>query len=148
MNRQRWIGCLVLVTLAAVTLGCGSSGPPRKQTFVVKGKLVVDGQAPGSPIQIVCHPTAGMDTNMPTFSQTESLPDGTFEISTYQAGDGVPVGDYVLTMSWQEMNLISRSYTGPDKLHKKYVDPAASEFKFTVKDKPVDLGELAITAKK
>jgi hypothetical protein len=134
--------------MAVSLLGCGGpGGPPRKETIHVKGKLTVDGAAPGEPLQITCHNKAGLDTKMPTVSQSMSEPDGSFEIATYQKGDGVPPGDYALTIAWLEFNAMSMSFTGKDKLNKRYDDPAKSEITFTVKDKPVDLGEIKLTTK-
>jgi hypothetical protein len=127
--------------------GCQDAGPPRKQTFPVKGQLVVDGQPPQSSIQIQCHNVAGMDTAMPTISQAIAHPDGGFEIATYQQGDGVPPGDYVLTFNWQAFNAISMSYGGPDKFNGRYNDPKSSTVKFTVKDRPVDLGTIELSTK-
>jgi hypothetical protein len=79
-------------------------------------------------------------------SQTETKPDGSFEIATYESGDGVPEGDYVLTFSWQAFNLLSNSYSGPDKLKQRYSDSKASEVRLTVKaGEPTDLGEIKLT---
>lgn len=138
------LGLLCALSLAA---GCGKSGPPRKATYTVKGKLTVDGAAPGSSLQLTCHNKAGMDTNMPTVSHAMSEPDGSFSIATYEKGDGVPAGEYTLTVKWQEFNSMSMSFGGPDKLNSRYADPQKSEITFTVKDAPVDLGEIKLTTK-
>ena len=132
-----------LLTIASLS-GCGSDGPARKQTFSVKGVLTVDGQPPMSPMQLQCHGVGGIDTNMPSLSQAISDPDGTFEISTYEKGDGVPPGEYTLTIEWRQFSSITMSYGGKDRLGEKYADPKTSTVKFTVKDQPVDLGEIAL----
>ncbi len=144
MRLFAWLG---LVLCCGWILGCAKEGPPRKKTSKVTGVLTVDGQPPNAPLQIQCHDLAGMDAAMPTLSQAVSQPDGKFEISTYQSGDGIPVGEYVLTVTWQEFNAISMSYGGPDKLNKRYSDPKQSTLKFSVVDKPVDLGEIKLTTK-
>lgn len=138
----------LMLFLAGFAIGCSKPpGPPRKETYKVKGMVTVDGKAPGSAIQIGCVNVAGMDSAMPTVSQTETKEDGSFEIATYSKGDGVPVGDYHLTFVWQEFSLMSRGYSGPDKLNKRYNDPAKSEIKFSVVDKSVDLGKIELTTK-
>jgi hypothetical protein len=144
---MRNVGIVMVCLLSLLILGCGRKGPPRKQTFPVKGKVLVDGKEPGSSVQIECHSTGPVDTKMHTFSQANTNPDGTFEIATYSSGDGVPVGEYKLVFSWQEFNLMSRSYGGPDKLNKRYNNPEKSEITFKVVDKPVDLGEIKLTTK-
>ncbi len=53
---------------------------------------------------------------MPTVSSAFTGPDGEFSISTYESGDGVPAGDYVLTFMWGQKEAFSGRYGGPDKL--------------------------------
>jgi hypothetical protein len=144
---QTWISIFSLA-LCITVAGCGGEEPFRKQTFPVMGKVSVDGKPPGSGIQIECHPVAGMDAQHPTVSQTESDAEGTFKISTYSAGDGVPAGDYILTFTWLEFNVMSRSYGGPDKLGGKYADPKTSTIKITVKEgSETDLGTIELKTK-
>ncbi len=139
---------LVMVLVFCVSIfGCGKKGPPMKKTYKVTGKVLVDGKEPGSSIQLECHSTGEIDHKMHTFSQSNTKDDGTFEIATYTAGDGVPAGEYKLTFAWQEFNLMSRSFGGPDKLKKRYSNPEKAEIKFSVVDKPVDLGEIKLTTK-
>ena len=144
---------LQALLVAAVAIPCMSCSkdeePFRKPTFPVIGRVTVDGAVPSSSVQVQCHRTGALDAEHPTFSQTETKEDGTFEISTYESGDGVPAGDYVLTFAWQEFNLFDRSYSGPDKLNNRYSDPKTSQFKVTVKegDAPTDLGEIKLTTK-
>jgi hypothetical protein len=91
----------VLAVIAAAS--CSKEQPYRKPTFPVRGRVTVDGAAPGAPIQVECHNVQGMDSQHPTISQTDTKPDGSFEIATYESGDGVPEGEYVLTFAWQEL---------------------------------------------
>lgn len=137
--------CVVLGISVVLVAGCsGNSGPARKTTVKVKGTLEVNGQPPMSPMQIECHNSAGMDTKMPSVSQAISDPEGTFEISTYEKGDGIPAGDYTLTVTWKVFNTMSMMYSGEDRLKGKYSDPKTSTIKFTVEDQPVDLGTIEL----
>lgn len=130
--------CLVLA-------GCGRKGPPRKETFPVKGTLLIDGKPVGN-VAVRCVSVQKLDATTPP-SSTFTRDDGTFEISTYEKSDGVPEGEYVLTFQWGEMNLITRTMTG-DKLGGRYSDPKQSKFRFKVeKGKPVDLGRIELTTK-
>ena len=139
--------CLLMFAAVCI-VGCGGDEPFRKTTSPVKGKITVDGAAPGTEVQLACHPVTGMDSAHPTSSQTATDADGNFSIATYAAGDGVPAGDYLLTFSWQEFNLFSREYSGPDKLNGRYSDPVTSQIKLTVKDgEPLDLGVIELTTK-
>ncbi|MDP1798255.1 MAG: lipoprotein [Planctomycetaceae bacterium] len=144
---MRAIGLVMVCALCVMIVGCGRKGPPMKKTYKVTGKVLVDGKEPGSSIQMECHNTGEIDRQMHTFSQSNTKDDGTFEIATYTSGDGVPAGEYKLTFAWQEFNLMSRSYGGPDKLKKRYSDPGKAEIKFSVVDKSVNLGEINLTTK-
>ena len=49
---------------------------------------------------------------------------------------------------WGEINLIGRSYDGPDKLNNRYKSPTESKVKFTAKKgDPADLGKIELTTK-
>jgi len=140
---------LTLVALCGCVFfaSCGPSGPPRKETFPVKGEVSVDGQPAGA-LAVYCTNAAGMDTKMPTVSQTITKEDGKFEISTYGQSDGVPEGEYILTFMWGKADVLHGGYGGPDKLNGRYKDPKESKVRFKVeKGKPVDLGKIELTTK-
>ena len=143
---------LIFSAIAGCVLtGCSKKEEPfRKQTSVVTGQVIVDGTpVPAeSPMKVECHNVAGMDQEHPTISSALTREDGKFEISTYESGDGLPAGDYVLTFMWGKMNLIAGSYGGPDKLKGKYNNPDKSIFKISVKEgEPVELGKIELKTK-
>ncbi|QDU09192.1 hypothetical protein [Gimesia aquarii] len=140
---------LSLVLTTFLLLSCKSPEEPfTKKTYPVKGKIMVDGKEPDFPLQITCHNTGEIDTEHPTASGSISKRGGTFELSTYTTGDGIPPGDYVLTFVWKKFDVMSRSYTGPDKLNKRYDEPEKSDIKFSVVEgKPTDLGVIELTTK-
>lgn len=141
---------IVFLTLTlASLLSCSSPEESfTKKTYPVKGKIMVDGKEPGSPIQITCHNTGEIDTAHPTASGSISDNDGTFELATYTSGDGIPPGDYTLTFVWKKFDLMSRGYSGPDKLKKRYDKPEKSKIKFSVAEgEPNDLGVIDLTTK-
>lgn len=127
--------------------GCSrDEGPVKKPTSPVTGQILVDGSPPGASIKVTCHSQDGIDTENPTFSSCLSDEDGKFAINTYEKGDGVPAGNYVLTFMWGQMNLMSMSYGGPDKFKGRYSDPEESEYAFgVVEGLPTDLGVIELT---
>ena len=137
----------LLVAIACVA-GCSRSGDPsRKIVIPVKGIIIVDGQTPSSPVSIVCEPVGGVDVENPTVSQCVTNTDGSFALSTYESGDGVPPGEYVLLITWGKMNVISMSYGG-DEFKGKYNTVPKSPKRFTVEDgDAVDLGVINLTTK-
>lgn len=136
--------------LCLVVGGCGKKDN-RTKTYPVVGKVLVDGK-PVEMIAVRCISASGMDKDNPTMSSAFTDKDGRFEINTYEKGDGVPEGNYVLTFEWGSFNMVSRGYGG-DKFKKKYSDPKKSEVKFTVSadkaedGKPIDLGSIELKTK-
>lgn len=139
----RWVAIWLLISLPL--LGCAGKDPNRKLTVPVRGQVFVDGE-PAAMLQVECHPVDGIDTQQPTITHAVNDSEGKFELSTYEAGDGAPLGQYKLTFRWQDFNVVSASYSGPDKLKKRYADMGQSEFSLTVEDgKPIELGRIDLT---
>lgn len=136
------------VSLAGLS-GCGSSEPqggPRVKTSAVTGIVHVDGQ-PASYLRVVANP-AGDNGAVPITPAALTTPDGKFELSTYESGDGLPAGEYKLTFQWGEISLLNGQYSG-DKFKGKYAKPEASTVTVKVADgdPPVDLGVIELTSK-
>ncbi len=137
------------VFLALVTSSCGEKRDEgRKTTFPVTGRLLVDGKPPGSPVAVRCYPVEGIDKKQPTVSSAFTANDGAFQISTYESGDGIPEGKYILTFMWGKRNAFTMQYGGPDKLKGRYSNKKKSQIKVTVTaGEPVDLGTIELTTK-
>jgi 5-hydroxyisourate hydrolase-like protein (transthyretin family) len=137
-----------LAVATAALAGCGSDDPSRKETVHVAGQVFIDGQPAPAPINVMCHDVKGLDKEHPTVSQAMTDNQGRFEISTYESGDGIPPGEYVLTFEWGAISLVSMQYGGPDKLEGRYSDPQKSPFRFQVESgKPLDLGRLELVSR-
>ncbi len=121
-------------------------GGPRVVTIPVSGIVTVDGK-PQDQIAIRAEPVNGPT---PTHSTPSSFSDkeGKFALTTYESGDGVPVGEYKVTFKWGQINLMSGRYEG-DKFKGKYADPGTSEVSIQVTEssEPVDLGTIDLTTK-
>jgi len=124
---------LVLSCLTLCAASCGDKGPqggPRVPTFPVRGQVVVDGQ-PAAHVAISLH-SKSSDPETPLTSSAYTDAEGNFTIGTYEGADGAPAGDYRLTFTWREVNLMTGRFEGPDKLNDRYSDPGKSTFNFTV----------------
>jgi hypothetical protein len=140
------IRAFLLVAVVTV-VGCGPTGPqggPRVETVNVTGTVMVDG-APAGFLQITALPKGGAGA-VPMNSTALTAGDGSFSLSTYESGDGVPAGDYSLTFVWGEMNLMNGQYAG-DKLDGRYSDAATSAVTVTVTagGEPQDLGTIELS---
>ena len=87
-------GSLALCCLSLCS--CGEQEGFRKETSPLTGEVYVNGE-PAAQLQVTCHNVQGIDTEHPTFSSAITDESGKFSISTYEAADGVPEGEYVLT---------------------------------------------------
>lgn len=154
--RSRFCVFGFMVSLAVVSAGCqqGPKGVARDKVSKVTGKLRIDGEAHESvAIRLIrigeANPAAGTSKALTSSALTDK--DGKFSIGTYENGpnaDGAPVGEYALVFQWGQINLMGGGNYGGDKFNGKYADPAKSEFKVTVADKPVDLGTIELSTKK
>lgn len=135
----RPLGIFSLVGLLIV--GCGR---PSSDIVPVRGRVLVDGK-PGAMVQVTCHALGDQGKMIPPTITDEN---GFFRLSTFEKGDGVPAGgEYCLTFRWADFEPISMSFRGKDKLNDRYSDPAKSTIRFRAeKGKPVDLGEINLTA--
>lgn len=146
MHRKYHVGVMLAAT-ALVFLGCNrQSGPPREPTTPLTGVVLVDGQ-PAKELRVTVHRAGATDPeSYVAMAFTDET--GKFSLSTYEAKDGVPEGEYVLTFMWGEINPLSFAYGPPDKLNGRYTDPAKSEFKVKVeRGKPADMGTIQLTTK-
>jgi hypothetical protein len=143
LTQRIWL--IVLTCVALCSCSQGPTGPPRKETVPVQGQVVVDG-TPAAGVDVVCNPVNGGNAQDFTASHSVTDQEGKFAVTTYEAGDGAPVGEYVLTFSWKLDNPVSGVKDGPDKLNGRYMNPAASQHPLKVESgKPVDLGQIQLT---
>ncbi len=126
----------VTAALVAVVIGCTRSqqGPERLETVPVKGTVTVKGM-PAGEVTVKFRPLATPQGEAAIYAANPTAlteADGTFVVSTYEHGDGMAAGEYVITFEWLKFNRMSNSYGGPDRLGGKYADPETTEFKLTV----------------
>ena len=138
----------MLVGIVALTL-CSCSGKPEfsKARYPVKGEVFVDGE-PAALLSVTLNDVKGFDEQAPAIPQAVTKQDGTFAISTFEADDGAPAGEYKATFVWGSPQGLSID-TSVDKLKGKYSDPEKSEYKVTVVEgEPTDMGRIELTTKK
>jgi hypothetical protein len=138
------VGLFLVAAMSVSLCSCGSKGPARQKTYPVTGKVMVDGKAVAH-LRVSAKAKEAGDPKYPILPQADTQDDGTFQLYSYQPGDGVPSGEYVLTFTWQELKGLR--YEGPDKLKKRYADPAKSTFKVKVENSKVDLGTYELTTR-
>ena len=58
---------------------------------------------------------------------------GACVLSTYKAFDGVPEGEYTVTVTWQEPRFDETGRPTPNKLPERYAKPESSPLKATIR---------------
>ncbi len=126
-------GCGVVLILALLTAGCSSSKSDRPPAFPAHGFVFVNGQpAAGAKVQL----------NAPSDEKLASLcphaivaADGAFRLTTFQTGDGAPVGTYALTITWPAPPQAGHE-EGPDRFRGRFADPRRP-----LRDVPIHIGD-------
>src|SRR5262245_21222176 len=133
-----------LATIAALLLpGCSHSSPPRAATHPASGSITYQGQ-PISGAFLALHPKTSVAPEVPTATATVK-PDGTFAVSTYDANDGLPEGDYVVTVQWRKAVKSGGDYLpGPNLLPAKYSRPESSDVVVHIAAGQNDLPHIAL----
>src|SRR5262245_31329915 len=88
----------LLAVLSLWAAGCGG----KKAVVPVEGRVLYKGQAPAAGALVVFHPVGGQaapGAARPTAAVKE---DGSFRPTTYEPEDGLPEGEYHVTIIWPE----------------------------------------------
>jgi hypothetical protein len=126
-------GCLLLCCLlTAVSVGCNAE-PDRLPLVPVQGKVVYQGK-PLANALVVLHPLSShASANLVSHASTDSS--GTFTVSTYDANDGAPVGDYKVTVEcYKLLGSNGQLQPGPNFLPPKYSQTQTSTLAISVNE--------------
>jgi len=130
-------------------VGCGDSAPDnvvKKVTKPASGKFLIDGVAPGlagkegtdNPphyhVVLKLYPKGRAITKEDVFPSAEVDPmTGSYSFATYNQGDGIPPGDYIITFESLQQAIIGRYKIGPDRFKNNFSNPVTQDQKYSVK---------------
>ncbi len=143
----RWL--MTCVSGVLLLFACGSEPESSLKLFPVRGKLSVDGKpADGAIVTLwAINPAVKFDRVPTGYVQ----PDGTFAVGTTGADDGVPVGEYEVSVAWlppDARHIFQTTGKIPASLiARKYNDPKKSGLKLIVKEEDNIVPEWQLTAK-
>ena len=130
---------LSLFALAVVGLPACQPTAGRKPTFPVAGKVLINGK-PAEHATVVLHPVGGGSDDVKARGKVAA--DGSFKLTTYDADDGAPAGDYRVTV---ELYLAGRPDEGPsNRLPAKFSKPETSGLTATVASGPTELKPIEL----
>jgi len=145
-SMRLWIGVAGSLILLS---GCAKDDG-RLKAYPVHGKVTVDGQ-PAKGVFVFLTPAKQPATHA-IIPMGVSDDQGEYWISTYDSGDGAPLGDYMVTSKWPKASGMQAVQSdSPDSLGDRYSDPAKSSIKLTVQEatqaKPNEIAPLELTSK-
>jgi hypothetical protein len=93
---------------------------------------------------IVLHRKNGASSSVPT-PRAQVDKDGSFRFTTYDAGDGVPTGDYVATIAWYKLvGHPGDLKAGPNVLPARFNNPKTSKWEIRVVEQPTQLAPFQL----
>ena len=137
-----------LLIFAVILAGCG--GPEgRMKLYPVRGKVLVDGR-PATGMDVVLYPDTALADKNADFPRAVVMEDGTFLISTYEAGDGAPAGTYKVSIlsggDPASSEDIQFKKPKPRTGIERYRDPTSSGLALTVKQQSNEIAPFELTS--
>jgi hypothetical protein len=111
-----------LLSLVALN-GCGDDG---LATYSVTGSVKVDSKPAEGAMVIFC-PVDGSGELSKLRPFAHSGPDGTFEVTTFDPGDGAPAGSYKVIIQWPTKPSEDDRRGSVDRLRGRYMDLERSQ---------------------
>jgi len=122
-----WSGVSLIL---ACTWGCGGDDG-RVPVYPVTGSVSVAGEIPDGALIVFYPDKPEADPDLRPSAKVK--PDGSFALTTYDAGDGAPEGEYTGTIQWNKLVKKGSDFVaGPDRVPKSYKDRSSSLWKLTV----------------
>jgi hypothetical protein len=129
---------LTMLCMTAMFVGC-EKREARLPTFKVSGKVVQKGKAVPN-ATVIFHANRTEEGFIKPRAITK--PDGTFELTTYESGDGAPTGTYEVSI---EQWLRAKPEESPEnRLPPSLSNPTTSGLKATVADAVNDLSPFEL----
>ena len=133
--------------VVAVCVGLhGCSGDDwQAKTHPAQGRVIVNGQPAGGAV-VELHSTGDIKPDVRNSRPWAVVQDdGTFTLSTYEFGDGAPLGEYAVVVRWPP-NVNQPSLA--DRLNGAYSRPDRSKWRVTISEGENELPPLEITGAK
>jgi hypothetical protein len=148
-GRQTTLALRCSVAVAAlIFMGCGD-GRSFPKVYEVKGAVLVNGQ-PANDVQVTLNRISPEPLATPATPQAITDTKGEFFITSYNADDGAPSGEYVVTIEWRERTgIMKQDFEGVDRLGGAYakIDKTRNMPGFIIKveGRPLELPPFTLT---
>ena len=129
---MRACSTLLWVPLIWVMAGCAGRDSERAKVYPVHGAVFFNGKpATGAVVRV-----HGVEANGgAVLPRAVVQKDGTFSLTTYEAGDGVPAGRYRASVYWRQQGR-EEEQEGPSLIPERYSRPETSGLEIEIKAEP------------
>lgn len=133
-------------------VGCTNRTPGRFEVYPVEGNVAVEGK-PARGVWLNLHPLNDHLISGHVFPRTRTDASGFFRFTTYESNDGIPLGDYLVTATWQPVSSSDPENAHPDELDfehlaHEFTDPERTPLRITVRPGSNHLGTLELSLAK
>jgi len=150
-RQRRYVVCesLSVLLAACAVSGCGDD---RLGTYAVTGTVLVDKKPADGAMVIFC-PVSGSDELMKQRPFGFAGPDGKFELTTFDKGDGLPAGQYKILIQWpaavggDQRDASGGRPMGPDRLRGRYMNLERTPFSATIESGSNELPPFELLSK-
>lgn len=109
--------------------GCGAEEEIRPELFPAQGSLIINGK-PAAGALLVLSPADGKPIDERGSRPRATVQDdGTFQVTTYQSGDGAPAGEYQVGVLWFENPDANEPW---DRLGNQYANPEKTGIRVSI----------------
>lgn len=117
--------------------GCGGGG--RTPVYHTEGHLLIKDK-PAANVFVLFEPVGGNESSLRPSATTDL--EGKFQLTTYEAFDGAPAGEYTVTLLYEPVNSpLNRPKGKPPTIPPTYLKAATSPLKAKVEAKPSNVIE-------
>jgi hypothetical protein len=135
-------GIFTSACLSALLAGCGGEDG-RVPVYPTRGKVTVSGVVPDGALVVLNPAKGGGVAELRPSGRVK--PDGRFSLTTYDAEDGAPAGEYAATIQWNKLIKQGQDYkAGPNIVPDAYASAISSPWKITIVEAPNELAPLDI----
>jgi len=152
MGKITTLAATLLVAVLAAS-GCSKKAErPRVPTTTAAGQVLLDGK-PLAGALVILHPQGAEKVEAPGAKEPipapsargVSQPDGRFTLSTYDTGDGAPVGEYAVTVVHRPAQKNGESFEpGPNVLPPRYASAKTSGLRVKISEGENELPPIAL----
>lgn len=122
---------LPFLAMILVALGCNQSRTP---VFPTEGTLLISGQ-PAANVFVLFHPVDSKPDSLRPSATTDK--DGKFRLTSHEAYDGGPAGDYTVTLLYEPVNSpLMRPKGKPPQIPVLYTKVQSSPLRAKIESQP------------